>query len=92
VKVLGSSGLHKYLNKYQIEIEEDFIQEIGQHKRKSWESFINSTNQEFISEEALDFLDKLLLYDHAKRILPKEAMLHPYFKVVREAAKDTMVE
>lgn len=85
VKVLGSSGLQKYLTKYQIELEDDFVEEIGNHKRKSWESFVNGQNQELVSDEAIDFLDKLLVYDHSKRILPKEAMLHPYFKPVKDA-------
>mmetsp|Transcript_16029 Transcript_16029/g.14008 ORF Transcript_16029/g.14008 Transcript_16029/m.14008 type:complete len:341 (+) Transcript_16029:7-1029(+) len=92
VKVLGTNGLMKYLNKYQIDIDDDFLEEIGSHKRKSWESFINSNNEDLVSDEALDFLDKLLVYDHAKRILPKEAMLHPYFKPVRDAVQDTNMD
>lgn len=92
MKVLGTSGLMKYLNKYQIDIDEDFLEDIGSHKRKSWESFINSNNEDLVSDEALDFLDKLLVYDHAKRILPKEAMIHPYFKPVRDAVQDTNMD
>jgi serine/threonine protein kinase len=41
--------------------------------------YINSDNQRFVSNEALDFLDKLLRYDHAQRLTAKEAMDHPYF-------------
>jgi serine/threonine protein kinase len=29
-------------------------------------------------------LNKMLIYDHAERITPKEAMLHPYFAELRE--------
>jgi casein kinase II subunit alpha len=32
----------------------------------------------------LDFLDKLLKYDHQERLTPREAMTHPYFDPVRE--------
>lgn len=91
VKVLGTQGLLKYLNKYGVVLEDDYLQEIGKHKRKPWETFINERNQDLISEEGLDFLDKLLVYDHAKRILPREAMLHPYFKPVIEATKDKVM-
>jgi len=37
-----------------------------------------------VSEEALDMLAKMLKYDHAERITPKDAMEHPYFKPVKE--------
>jgi casein kinase II subunit alpha len=36
--------------------------------------------------EAIDFLDKLLRYDHQTRLTAKEAMNHPYFYPVREAS------
>ena len=32
----------------------------------------------------MDFLDRLLRYDHEERLTCKEAMAHPYFAVVRE--------
>jgi len=37
-----------------------------------------------VSEEALDLLNKMLRYDHAERICPKDAMQHSYFKPVRD--------
>lgn len=36
-------------------------------------------NQRYISNEAIDFLDKLLRYDHQERLTAKEAQHHPYF-------------
>ena len=49
------------------------------HSRKRWERFIHSENQHLVSQEALDFLDKLLRYDHNDRLTAKEAMDHAYF-------------
>ena len=37
-----------------------------------------------MSNESLDFVDRLLRYDHAKRLTPREAMAHSYFKPIRE--------
>lgn len=37
-----------------------------------------------VSPEAIDFLDRLLRYDHQERLTAKEAMVHPYFAPVRE--------
>jgi serine/threonine protein kinase len=40
----------------------------------------------FISNEAIDFLDRLLRYDHQERVTAKEAQSHPYFEPVRQQA------
>lgn len=40
---------------------------------------MHSENQHLVSTEALDFLDKLLRYDHQARLTAREAMDHPYF-------------
>ena len=37
-----------------------------------------------MSDEALDLLSKMLRYDHAERVTPRDAMEHPYFKPVKE--------
>lgn len=55
------------------------------YAKKPWSRFITSENQRFISNEAIDFLDKLLKYDHQERLTAEEAMLHPYFEAVRAA-------
>jgi casein kinase II subunit alpha len=52
------------------------------HSRKRWERFVHSENQHLVSQEALDFLDKLLRYDHNERLTAKEAMDHPYFCMI----------
>lgn len=51
----------------------------SRHSRKRWERFVHSENQHLVSPEALDFLDKLLRYDHQARLTAREAMDHPYF-------------
>jgi serine/threonine protein kinase len=40
---------------------------------------VHTENQHLVSPEALDFLDKLLRYDHLERLTAKGAMEHPYF-------------
>lgn len=49
------------------------------HSRKRWERFVHSENQHLVSPEALDFLDKLLRYDHMERLTARDAMDHSYF-------------
>jgi casein kinase II subunit alpha len=50
------------------------------YQRKPWSRFITSENQRYISNEAIDFLDKLLRYDHQERLTAREAQDHPYFR------------
>ncbi|GAA5852816.1 hypothetical protein JCM5353_007629, partial [Sporobolomyces roseus] len=87
-KVLGTEGLFQYLEKYEIDLDPEFDE--GEHQlvnypRKAWSKFVNAENQRFISEEAIDLVDRLLTYDHVERPSAKEAMEHPYFHQVRQA-------
>jgi len=81
-KVLGTEELYEYLDKYQIDLDPRFNDILGRHSRKRWERFVHSENQHLVSQEALDFLDKLLRYDHKERLTAREAMEHPYFYAV----------
>lgn len=64
-KVLGTEDLFDYLDKYDIELDAQYDDILGRFPKKSWSTFINTDNQRFVSNDALDFLDKLLRYDHA---------------------------
>ena len=64
VQVLGTDELDGYLQKYGIELDSQLEELVGRHSRKPWTKFINGDNQHLVSSEALDFLDKLLRYDH----------------------------
>jgi len=91
---LGTDDLFKYLNKYEIELDPRFNDILGTHTRKEWQVYIKKDNQHLVSNEALDFLDKLLRYDHQARLTAKEAMQHPYFYPVvaeNEKAKQKLI-
>lgn len=81
-RVLGTKDLYAYLDKYNIELEEEFMQMIGTHSKKDWEVLIKAENKHLISPEALDLLTRMLIYDHAERITPREAMQHKYFEEI----------
>jgi casein kinase II subunit alpha len=69
-KVLGTDELFEYLDKYDIELDAQYDDILSRFPRKSWQSFVNAENQRFVSAEAIDFLDKLLRYDHQVSELP----------------------
>ena len=50
----------------------------------AWASFVTEANKDTASEEAFDLLEKMLCYDKKRRITAKEALLHPYFKEIRD--------
>lgn len=83
-KVLGTDDLVVYLEKYNLTLDQHYDDILGQHARKPWQRFINPQNHPLVSDEALDLLSQMLRYDHAERVCPKDAMEHPYFKVVRD--------
>jgi len=81
-KVLGTDDLFLYLDKYDIELNSNFDDILLRYPRKPWSSFVTTSNQRHVSDQALDFLDNLLKYDHQERLTPKEAMDHEYFAPV----------
>jgi casein kinase II subunit alpha len=85
-KVLGTEELFAYIEKYELELDPHFDEILGRYPRKPWAKFVTPENQRYVTPEALDFLDKLLRYDHQERLTPREAMAHDYFKPVRDAA------
>jgi casein kinase II subunit alpha len=51
---------------------------------KPWSKFIKPENQAYCPDDAIDLLNRMLIYDHAERILPREALEHKYFDPVRK--------
>ena len=83
-EVLGTTDLQRYLMKYGIKLDENFMSILGTHEKIEWSEFINSENEELCSKEAFEFLSQLLVYDHSRRIIPSEAMELKYFESVRK--------
>lgn len=83
-KVLGTDMLNEYLDAYDLDLPPEVVQQLGKFPRKDWMDFANDSNKERVCPEALDFIDKMLRYDPAARILPKEAMEHKFFDPLRE--------
>ena len=83
-KVLGTDELFAYVERYNVQLDSHYDDALGQFPKKEWEKFRNQTNGQLASEEAIDLLSKMLRYDHAERVTPKDAMEHPYFAPVKD--------
>lgn len=69
--------------------------------RKSWLTLLGSKSKSYggkkhaesdmqcpiPSREGLNLVDKLLVYNHDERLTAKEAMMHPFFDVVRDKVR-----
>ena len=83
-RVLGTDDLFKYLSKYKLKLDENYNGLIEKCPKKPWTKFITPENKDRANDDAIDLLSKMLVYDKAERILPKEAMAHAYFDPIRK--------
>ena len=81
---MGSSDLFDYLEKCNVTLDRYYDDKLDNYPKKPWTKFINKENKLLVNDDALDLLDKMLIYDHSERITPKDAMEHPYFKPIKE--------
>lgn len=85
VKIIGSDKFEDYINTYNIQLDPVFDGRLVGHKERPWGYFVKkSPNPELTTEDAVDLLERMLQLDHAKRILPKDAMKHPYFDELKK--------
>ncbi len=89
-----SAELQRVVQKYTLKSNPSGI-------RKSWLTLLGSSTKQLISKkignkdspcpipsrEGLNLLDKLLVYNHDERLTAKEAMMHPFFDVVRDKVR-----
>lgn len=83
-KVLGTEDLFKYLKKYNLKLDNQLTGMIEKCPRRPWSKFVKPEYAALCSQDALDLLDKMLVYDHAERITPIEAMEHRYFDPLKK--------
>ena len=92
VNVLGTTELHRYIQKYNLQVNETLIASLGSCRRRDWSEFASGIDSSHICTELFDLLDNLLIYDHQKRFTARECMQHPYFREVRERLKGGVLQ
>jgi casein kinase II subunit alpha len=78
-KIMGTKDLMDYIEKYNIQIDPQLTKLITRNNPRNLLRFVNKDVHHLVSVEALDLMSKMLKYDPIQRILPAEAMQHPYF-------------
>ena len=72
------------MRKYNLTLNTYFQQKLDRYPIRSFSSFINKDNKHLVSDEMIDLLEKMLVYDKEKRITAKEALEHPYFQPLKK--------
>ena len=83
-RVLGTTKLRQYADKFKDSMVLDILDKVGNYKKTPWSEFINENNKHLVDQQVIDSLEKMLVYDHTKRITAKDALNHPYFDEVKE--------
>lgn len=75
-EVLGTDKLYRFVNEYDLELNGEELEALGQHHEQAWTDFINSDNEMLVSDEALSLIDQLLRFD------PKASMVLWHYVMV----------
>jgi casein kinase II subunit alpha len=81
-KVLGTEELLECLSKYHLVLESQYTRFWVLVPTQAWEE--NLENQNLVTPEAIDCIDRISRYDHQERLTAKESMSNPYSDPVRQ--------
>ncbi|OMJ72963.1 hypothetical protein SteCoe_28471 [Stentor coeruleus] len=83
VRMIGTVKFYEYLEKFDISLDDRF-EDLKNHYKPKVLGKMVSSEMKLANDDALDLIGKILVFDHSERLLPSEAMKHPYFDPVRE--------
>lgn len=79
VKVLGTKDMDDYIADHKLERPAHIR---TSYPKRPWASFMSRSTPN-ASADAIDLLEKMLAFDHEKRITARDAMAHPFFETLR---------
>ena len=85
IETLGKDDLYTYLQKYRIPLKGyPHLDQITRNEliNKPFSEFTNSENMHLASSDAIDFIEKILVYDPQERMTAREAMCHKWFSQI----------
>ena len=71
------------MQRYRLNMPKKLTKLITNTDEKPLESFVNSSNYSRVTQDGIDLLKQMLVYDKNGRITPAEAMQHPFFEPIR---------
>ena len=89
--VMGTEELREYAERYRPFMDLEILKYVGNYPKVPLKSFINEQNKHLVDDQVIDLLEKMLVYDHTKRLTALEALKHPYFDEVRNEEAEIML-
>ena len=83
VETMGTAKLYDYMRRYKINMPKQLVKLVTNKDEVPLENFINANNYSRVTEDGLDILRKMLIYDKNERITPAEALQHEFFEPIR---------
>ena len=74
VNTMGTKNLLEYMRRYRINMPKQLTKLIVNTEQVPLESYVNSSNYSRVTDDGIDLLYKMLVYDKNGRITPTEAM------------------
>ena len=84
VETMGTANLLEYMRRYRLNMPKQLNKLITNTEQVPLESYANQNNQSRLTQDGIDLLKEMLVYDKNKRITPAQAMKHPFFAPIRE--------
>ncbi|KAH7120262.1 kinase-like domain-containing protein [Dactylonectria estremocensis] len=81
-RVLGTDRLYAYVSKHNMDLDGEDIEALGNLPCQPFTIFVNSDNERLVTDEAMDLLQRLLLFDHEDRLTAREALAHTYYQAL----------
>lgn len=78
IEIFGSDDLLRFHLQYGLKVPEEFNN--NEFRKQKFTSFVTESNKHLATNEAVNLLSKLLVFDPQKRISAAEALKHPFFK------------
>lgn len=67
---MGTENLLNYMRRYRLNMPKKLTKLITNTEEKPLESFVNSSNYSRVTQDGIDLLKKMLVYDKNGRITP----------------------
>nr|CDS28834.2 Casein kinase II alpha subunit Cell cycle [Hymenolepis microstoma]CUU98902.1 Casein kinase II alpha subunit Cell cycle [Hymenolepis microstoma] len=77
--ILGSDKFFEYIDTYGIPMSPKKMTDYTKFPVQTWDSLITEENSNTATDEALDLIEQLLVFDHKQRLSAEEAMKHPFY-------------
>ncbi|KCZ81084.1 CMGC/CK2 protein kinase [Anncaliia algerae PRA339] len=80
VEILGRTDLIKYCSKYEIKLSNEVNDSLEESKKRDWEDVFEKNKAVNRKKDAIDLLNKIIVYDHSTRLTARECLQHPFFR------------